>query len=157
MPSPSHEAIAAAATPVQRGAIALSGARAHGMVGRFDRAVALCRQALAHADAYEPALRERLEAELACNGWLDASTIEEARGYVRDRAPAASALELWRVSAGMAGMLENRPAAETQALLRPVLEQDVLAAEPGSLLGSVATLHLIVDEELERAVAQCTR
>jgi DNA-binding NarL/FixJ family response regulator len=150
-----HEAIAAAPTPLQRGAIALSGARAHGMVGRFDRAVALCRQALQHAEAYEAELRERLEAELVCNAWLDASTIEEARRYVRDRPAAPPALELWCVSAGMAGMLENQPAVETQALLRPVLERDGLAAEPGSLLSSVATLHLIVDDELESAIAQC--
>ena len=82
-----HEAVAAAATPVQRGAIALSGARALGLSGRFDRAFALCRQALEHADAYPAELRERLEAELAANGWLHASTIEEARRYVRDRPP----------------------------------------------------------------------
>ena len=52
-------------------------------------------------------------------------------------------------------MLENQPAAETLALLRPVLEQDALAAEPGSLLRALATLHLIADDELETALAQC--
>ena len=48
-----------------------------------------------------------------------------------------------------------KKAAETQALLRPVLEQDVLAAEPGSLLPTVATVSLIVDDELDPALAQC--
>ena len=51
-----QEAVAVAATPVQRGVIALSGARALGLSGRFDPAVALCRQALAHAEAYPPEL-----------------------------------------------------------------------------------------------------
>ena len=38
-----HEAVATAVTPVQRGEIALSGARALGLVGHFDDAFALCR------------------------------------------------------------------------------------------------------------------
>ena len=150
-----QEAVAVAATPVQRGAIALSGARALGLIGRFDRAVALCHQALEEAEAYPAELRERLEAELVCNGWLQVSTIEETRRYGCDRPSGSSALELWRVTAAQAGMAENRPADETLALLRPVLEQDVLAAEPGSLLSALATLHLIVDDELETALAQC--
>jgi DNA-binding CsgD family transcriptional regulator/tetratricopeptide (TPR) repeat protein len=150
-----HEAVAVAATPVQRGAIALSGARALGLIGRFDRAFALCRQGLEQAEAYPAELRERLEAELVCSGWLHVSTIEESRRYVRDRPSGPSALELWRVTAAQVAMAENRPAAETLALLRPVLEQDVLAAEPGSLLGALAMVHLIVDDELETARAQC--
>ena len=150
-----HEAVAVAATPAQRGAIALSGARALGLIGRFDRAVALCRQALEQAGAYPAELRERLEAELVCNGWMHVSTIEEARAYVRDRPSEPSALELWRVTAAEGGMLENRPAAETLALLRPVLQKNALAAEPGSLLSAPATLQLIVDDELETALAQC--
>jgi DNA-binding NarL/FixJ family response regulator len=150
-----HEAVAVAATPVQRGAIALSGARALGLIGRFDRAVALCRQALEQAGAYPAELRERLEAELAANGWLHVSTIEESRRCVRDRPAGPSALELWRVTAAQVGMAENRPAAETLALLRPVLERDALAAERGSLLTALAMVHLIVDDELETALALC--
>jgi DNA-binding NarL/FixJ family response regulator len=150
-----HEAVAVAPTPLQRGTIALSGARALGLSGRFERAFALCHQALEQAEAYPAALRERLEAELSCNGWLRASTVDESRRYVRERPPGPAALELWRVAAGMYGMLENRPATETQALLRPVLEHDALDAEPGSLLRSVATVQLIADDHLEAALAAC--
>jgi DNA-binding NarL/FixJ family response regulator len=151
-----HEAAAAATTAVQRGTIALSGTRALGLIGRFDEAFALCRHALGQAGAYPAELRERLEAELVVNGMTHVSTIGEARRYVCQRPPGPSALELWRVtSAAMGGMLGNRAAAETQALLRPVLEQDVLAAEPGSLLPTVATVSLIVDDELDPALAQC--
>ena len=151
-----HEAAAAATTAVQRGAIALSGTRALGLIGRFDEAFALCRHTLGQAGAYPAELRERLEAELVVNGMTHVSTIGEARRYVRQRPPGPSALELWRVTtAAMGGMLGNRAAAETQALLRPVLEQDVLAAEPGSLLPTVATVSLIVDDELDPALAQC--
>ncbi len=151
-----HEAAAAATTAVQRGAIALSGTRALGLIGRFDEAFALCRHALGQAGADPAELRERLEAELVVNGMTHVSTIEEARRYVRQRPPGPSALELWRVTtAAMGGMLGNRAAAETQALLRPVLEQDVLAAEPGSLLPTAATVSLILDDELDPALAQC--
>jgi len=52
-------------------------------------------------------------------------------------------------------MIDNRAAADTRALLRPVLEDDALAAEPGSLLATLATLHLILDDELAIALAQC--
>ena len=149
-----HEAVAAA-TPLQRGKIALSGARALGLSGRFDPAVALCRQALEQAEAYPPELRERLEAELVCNGLVQASTIEESRRYVRNHRPGLSALELWRVTAAAAAMLENEVAGKTLALLRPVLEQGALAAEPGSLLWSVTTLTLIAEDELGAALAQC--
>jgi DNA-binding NarL/FixJ family response regulator len=149
-----HEAIAAA-IPLQRGAIALSGARALGLSGRFDSAFELCRQALRHAEAYPPELRERLEAEFICNAWLNASTTEEARRYAREHAHGPSALGLWRVAAAGAAAFRNRSAARTQALLRPVLEQAVLAGERGSLLWSHTTLMLIIDDQLDTALAQC--
>ena len=41
-------------------------------------------------------------------------------------------LELWRATKATLGMLENRPAAETLELMRPVLERNALAAEEGS-------------------------
>ena len=142
--------------PLQRGTIALDGARALGLIGRFGEAVALCRQALGPAGAYPAELRERLEAELVPNGLVHASTIAEARRYARERPPGSSAPELWRVSAAaVGGLIDNRAAAETQALLRPALEHDALAAEPGSLLASLATLHLIIDDELTTAFALC--
>ncbi len=150
-----HEAVTAAITPLQRGAIALSGARALGLSGRFDPAVALCRQALDHAEAYPPELRERLEAELVCNGLVHASTIGESRRYVREHRPGLSALELWRVTAAAEAMFENQAAAKALALLRPVLEQGALAAEPGSLLWSVTAVTLIAEDELGTALAQC--
>src|SRR6185295_7397454 len=80
-----HQAVATAVTPVQRGAIALNGARTLGLIGHFDKAFALCAQALDQADAYPADLRERLEAELAADGCLHLSTIEEARRYARQR------------------------------------------------------------------------
>ena len=151
-----HEAVDVATTPLQRGTIALDGARVLGLIGRFGEAVALCGQALGQAGAYPPELRERLEAELVPNGLVHASTIAEARRYARERPPGSSALELWRVSAAvLGGLLDNRAAAETQALMRPVLEQDALSAEPGSLLASLANLQLILDDELTAAFALC--
>src|SRR6185312_7773808 len=82
-----HEAVDVATTPLQRGTIALDGARALGLIGRFGEAVALCRQALGQAGAYPAELRERLEAELVSNGLVHASTVAEARRYARERPP----------------------------------------------------------------------
>jgi DNA-binding CsgD family transcriptional regulator len=115
----------------------------------------LCRQALEQAEAYPPELCERLAAELACNGFVQAATIEEARRYARPARPGRSALELWRVTAAMAAMADNQAAAATVALLRPVLEQGALAAEAGSLVWSVTALTLIAEDELGAARAQC--
>jgi DNA-binding NarL/FixJ family response regulator len=149
-----QEAVAVAATPVQRGVIALSGARALGLSGRFDPSVALCRQALEHAEAYPPELSERLEAELACNSWVQAATVDLARRYARER-PGGAGLGLWRVSGAVEAMFENRSAAETLAVLRPLLDGGGLAAEPGSLLWTVSTLTLIAEDELAAGIAQC--
>jgi DNA-binding NarL/FixJ family response regulator len=148
-----HEAVAAA-TSVQRGAIALGGARALGLSGRFDPALQLCRQALEHAEAYPPELRERLEAELACNASLNASTVEEMVRYTCERPDGPSALELWRVLTAAGTTFGNQPVATTMALLRPVLEREVLAAEPGSILWSMTMVLLIANDELGTAVAQ---
>jgi DNA-binding NarL/FixJ family response regulator len=150
-----HEAASAAVTPVQRGTIALNGARALGLIGRFPEAFALCRQALEQAEAYPADLRERLEAELMANGIVHASTIGEMRRYVRERPPGPSALELWRVPAAAMGMLENQAAAENRALIRPVLERDALDAEPGSLVSSVAMVQTIADDDMETGLALC--
>jgi len=148
-----HEAVAAATTAVQRGSVALRGARALGLIGRFDEAFALCQQALGQAGAYPAELRERLTAELAANGWLNASTIGESRRHMRARGPDDCALELWRVTAASGAGLGNQPASKTMELLRPVLEHGALAAEPGSLVASVATFTLANDDHLEAALA----
>ena len=151
-----HEAVSVAITPAQRGVIALSGARALGLIGRFGEAVALCRQALGQAGAYLAELRERLEAELVPNGLVHESTVPEASRYVRERPPGPRALELWRVgAASLGGLFENGAAAQTQARLRPLFEQDALSAEPGFLVATLATLQLILDDELDTALAQC--
>jgi DNA-binding CsgD family transcriptional regulator len=84
---------------------------------------------------------------------LHVSTIGEARRRMHERSQETSALELWRVTQASADMLENRPAAETLALMRPALERHALAAEPGSLLTAVATLHLIANDQLQTAIA----
>ena len=150
-----HEAAAAAAAPVARGTIALNGARALGLIGHFSQAYALCRQALAQAGELPAELRDRLEAEMLVNGMVHTSTLGESLGYQSEHPRGPSALELWRVTGAAQGLAENRPAAQTQALLRPVLDQDALAAEPGSLVTTLATILLIVDDELDFALAQC--
>ena len=145
-----------AATPDQRGAIALSGARALGLIGRFDRAVALCRQALEQRRGVSgrAARAARGGAQLQR---LAARVDDRGVAPLRPRSPAGAFGA--RAVAGDGGACAacsrtgRRP--RPCALLRPVLEQDALAAEPGSLLSALATLHLIADDELETALAQC--
>ena len=145
-----HEAVAAAATPVA----ARHDRPERRACSRADRALlgGLSRSAVRRSrrPGRIPAeLRERLEAEMLVNGMVHASTLGESRSYQREHPPGPSALELWRVTAAGQGLAENRPAAQTQALLRPVLDQDALAAEPGSLVATLTTILLIVDDELD--------
>ena len=140
-----QEAVAAA-TPGQRGAMALKAARALGLIGRFDRAVALCHQGLEGAPDN---VRERLEAELVTVAWTHTATIGEARRRSRAGGPPG----LFQISAAMDGVNDGRPARETLAQLRPAL--GLLSDEPDSLVGTVATLHLIAADELDAAVALC--
>jgi DNA-binding NarL/FixJ family response regulator len=53
----------------------------------------------------------------------------------------------------MAAMMACEPAETSVALLRPVVEGGLL--EDDSLLGTVSTMVLILDEELDTALAQC--
>jgi DNA-binding NarL/FixJ family response regulator len=151
-----RDAVAVAPTPVQRGGIALQAARALGMLGHFDRAAMLCRQALEDAGRYPAELRERLEAELITVGLLDASTVPEARRCAAAQDGAASVLQLWRVTASCTALLDGAPAAGTLELLRPVLDGNLLAAELGSLLDTSTTCQLLLDDELAAGLARCT-
>jgi DNA-binding CsgD family transcriptional regulator len=144
-----HAAVAAAASPPQRSAIALRGARALGLIGLFEPAAALCRQVLDDGPHTPAELHARLEAEFVTTGWLQQSTVGESR--TRALAPQSSALGLWRVNAAMAAVFAGDPAAEIAALLRPLLAEQALAREPESLLGSTATFCLIASDEFDAA------
>jgi DNA-binding CsgD family transcriptional regulator len=140
-----QEAVAAA-TPGQRGAMALKAARALGLIGHFDRAVALCHQGLEGAP---DGVRERLEAELVTVAWTRVDTIGEARRRSRAGGPPG----LFQIAASMDGMTDARPARETLAQLRPAL--GALTGEADSLVGSVAALHLAANDELDDAIELC--
>jgi DNA-binding CsgD family transcriptional regulator len=144
-----HTAVAAAASPWQRSAVALRGARALGLIGLFEPAAAICRQCLDDRPDVPPELYARLEAEFVTAGWLQESTIGESRA--RGLAPRSRALGLWRVNAAMAAVLAGDPATEVAALLRPLLAEQALAREPESLLGTLATLCLIASDEFDAA------
>jgi DNA-binding NarL/FixJ family response regulator len=147
-------AVQRADSPGQRAAIALRGARALGLAGHSHDALELCRQALADPGDASPEALARLEAELVVNGWLNADTQTEAHERVRAPGARESPLELWRVNAAVLSMLDGRPAQDALSLLRPVLDRDVLATEPDSLLGTFTTLVLIACDELETARAR---
>ena len=89
------------------------------------------------------------------NAFTNAATIAEARRRACTP-PAAPVLELWRITTAMAQTFDGRAADETLALLRPALERGALAAEPDSLLGTIAIWQLIANDELDRAIGLCS-
>ena len=130
-------AVQAATTPALRSEAALRGARALGLLGDFERAFALARLGLEAAGSAPEELRARLEAELVTDGWLQLTTNDVSRALT-DR-PGTRALGLWRVNAAMRCAVEGGTAARARELLRPLLADGTLDAEPESLLRTTAT------------------
>ena len=107
-----HKAVATADTPIQRGNIALAGARACGLAGHFETAIALSRSGLEAGAAIPPDLQARLEAELIADAWLHAETVPEARERLRRVAASPPPLELWRINAAMGQPATRAPPAK---------------------------------------------
>jgi DNA-binding CsgD family transcriptional regulator len=131
--------------------MALSGARALGLAGHFDDAIRLCRRGLEQTAGAPGELLARLEAELVCDAWLQASTVAEAHDRVRRLASSPPPLELWRINAAWDAMRDGGRADEARAMLVCALEARALDQEPDSLLGTLATFVLIACEELDAA------
>ncbi len=151
-----HKAIATADTPMQRGRVALAGARACGLAGYFDDALALSRSGLDTGAAIPPDLQARLEAELIADASLQAATVPEARERLHRLAATPPPLELWRIGAAWASACDARPASEAMELLTSALDVGVLVHDPDSLLGTHAKFVLISCGELEAARDLCT-
>ena len=64
-------------------------------------------------------------------------------------------LPLWRVHAAMAATLAGGPARESMQLLQPVLDSGALAAEEDSLAGTIATITMIANDQLDAARQRC--
>ena len=150
-----RDAVELAASPRQRVAHALHGARALGLAGHFPVALDLCRRGLEDAASVPLEDRERLEAELICNAWVQADTVQESRRLLRELRGRRHAVGLWRVNAAWEATLDGRPAADVAALLEPALDEGLLDREIGSLLPTAAKYVLIAGDELERAIALC--
>jgi DNA-binding CsgD family transcriptional regulator len=149
------EAVEHADSAGQRTAIALRGARALGLAGHTGEAVEVCWAALADPAGASPQMLTRIEAELVTNAWLQASTLGEARQRLRHPVVDPPPLSLWRVNAAMAATLAGRPAGESMGLLQPVLDGSALDGEEDSLVGTIATLALIANDQLDAARRRC--
>jgi len=150
-----QEAVERANSPAQRSAIALRGARAMGLAGHIRDAASLCRSALASPAGVSAQMLTRIEAELVINAWLQADTHAEAHQRLRHPVVDPPPLPLWRVNAAMAATLAGRPASESMALLRPLLDSEALAAEEDSLAGTIATMTMIANDQLDAARRRC--
>jgi DNA-binding NarL/FixJ family response regulator len=151
-----HKAVATADTPRQRGRIALAGARACGLAGHFDTAIALCRSGLEAGSALPSELHARLEAELIANASLHASTVPDARARTRRLAASPPPLMLWRITAAWASACDAHPTREALTLLTTVLDAGGLANDADSLLGTWTNVILIACGELDTARAHCS-
>lgn len=150
-----HDAVAAAETPIQRGTIALSGARACGLAGRFDTAIALSRSGLSAGASIPSALQARLEAELIANAWLHEATVPEARERLRRVAASPPEVELWHINAAWEAVCDAHPASQALTHLASALDSGAQVDDPDSPVWTLAKILLIACGELGEAGAQC--
>jgi DNA-binding CsgD family transcriptional regulator len=153
-PAVLQEAVERAASPEQRCELALRGARALGLAGYFMAAAELCRRALADPGAASPEAMSRLEAELVTCARLQVVTQPEADARLRRPVVDPPVLDLWRVNAAWALNLAGESADEVMSLLRPYLEHPRRPEDADSLTGTVATVILIANDELDAGLAR---
>jgi hypothetical protein len=113
------------------------------------------RRALADPEGVSAEMQTLIEAELVTNGWLHAETQREARQRLRSPVVDPPPLPVWRVNAAMAATLAGRPAHESKQLLGPVLEENMLTVDDDSLVGTIATIVLIANNQLDVALRRC--
>ena len=116
----SADAVELAATPVQRVRIALTGSRALGIAGHFERAIELCRAGAAGNRLHRAhEQRSELELEMACDMILNADTVDEGLELVRHRTSPTTWCALARWSMRGARPTRRRRQIEVNALLEP--------------------------------------
>jgi DNA-binding CsgD family transcriptional regulator len=151
-----HSAVATADSPIQRGTIALAGARACGLAGHFNTAIALSRSGLEAGAALPPELHARLEAELLADARLHVKTMPEAREGVRCQTASPPPLPLSGINAALEAVWDARPAAEALDLLRPALDAGALADDLDSVLNTFVKITLIACGEFDQARDHCS-
>ena len=148
------DAVELAATPEQRVRIALSGSRALGMAGHFDRAIELCRLGLSQPVEAGAQLRGSLELEMACGMLLAADTVAEGLDLARRHGVLDDDV-LWRVIAAWGLLNDSCPASEVNQLLLPALEAVTPPRNAESLVSTTAKFLLIANGELDAARRLC--
>ena len=148
------DAVELAATPEQRVRIALSGSRALGMAGHFDRAIELCRLGLSQPVHAGAQLRGSLELEMACGMLLAADTVAEGLALARRHGLFDDDV-LWRVIAAWGLLNDSCPAGEVNQLLLPALDAVTPPRNAESLVSTTAKFLLIANGELDTARRLC--
>jgi DNA-binding CsgD family transcriptional regulator len=148
------DAVELAATPEQRVRIALSGSRALGMAGHFERAIELSRLGLAQPLDAGPGLRGALELEMACGMALMAETVDEGLDLARRHGGTDDDV-LWRVMAAWALLNDGGSAVDVNHLLLPALDAVTPPRNAESLVSTTAKFLLIANGELDAARRLC--
>jgi DNA-binding CsgD family transcriptional regulator len=147
-----HEAVDSIADPAARGPAAVRAARALGLAALYTDVIRICRQTLAGAAELPPDDVARLEAELIGISMTRAEGRDESRTLVARIRRDPPAVPLWRVTAAAMDGFDIVPARESIELVRPLLREEVLAAERESLVATVVLmLVLIWHDELDAA------
>ena len=149
-----REAIDLTRDPTARAAAGVRAARALGLAALYSDVVEICHRTLADAADMPPDDVARLEAELLGMAMTRVRSIPDTRARVERMRRDPPAVPLWRITAAGMDSFDGRPAAETIALVRPLLSEEALAAERESLVATVVlTLVLIWNDELDPALA----
>ncbi|WP_164842439.1 ATP-binding protein [Actinoplanes solisilvae] len=148
-----HEAVARIADPAARAEAALRCGRALAISAFGAAAIAVCRLALSTPDGVPATTRARLEAEIAGAAGMDSRTMPLARELVARCRVQPPPLPLWRVMQALNDTFDGRPARENLGVLRPLIDDGVLAAEHDSVLPTVAALAQIANGDLAGARA----
>jgi DNA-binding CsgD family transcriptional regulator len=147
-----HEAVESIDDPAARGPAAVRAARALGLAALYADVVGICRATLADAADLPPDDVARLEAELIGIGMTRAEGHEEIRALVDRIRRDPPAVPLWRVVAAAGDTYDVRPARESIELVRPLLREEVLAAERESLVATVVLMFVLIwNDELDAA------
>ncbi len=150
-----REAVELTTVPGERADRAALSARALGLWGHHDSVIAICREALASAEALEPAQIDHLEAELTASAWVSPATVADARRLTHAHLDRPGLSSDWRINAAFADTVTGLPGHAAMQRLAPVLADGSGAVAPDSLTAVFLLLVLVFNDELAAARAVC--
>jgi DNA-binding CsgD family transcriptional regulator len=126
-----------------------------GIWGYHDTAIEVCREALAEAEAIDPAQVDQVEVELAGNAVVSPAAAAEGLTLIAAHADDPAASSSWRIMAAFADTVIGRPADDALSRVGPVLAGQLGPPAPDSLIPVYLVLALVWNDALIPARAAC--